>query len=170
MTGTDTTNGFSVPLRERHFDDYIPGLVCTYGSTLISEEDMLAFARQFDPQMIHTDPVAAADGPFGGLIASGWHTSAVMMQILVEHYLNDAVSLASPGVDELRWVKPVRPGDILSVRFTVIRARPSRTKPDRGLIHTAVEVLNQNDDPVMTLTAMNLLLRRPKHMQQSANH
>jgi acyl dehydratase len=104
MTGTDTTHGFSVPLRERHFDDYIPGLVCTYGSTLISEEDILAFARQFDPPTMHTDPVAAAAGPLGGLIASSWHTYAVMMQILVKHDLNDAVSpplLGSTNCDGL---------------------------------------------------------------------
>lgn len=86
---------------------------------------------------------------------------ALMMRILVRYYLNEAASLASPGVDELRWLKPVRPGDVLSLRCTVVQARASRSKPDRGLVHTAIEILNQHQETVATLTMMNLLRRRP---------
>ncbi|MET3708695.1 MaoC/PaaZ C-terminal domain-containing protein [Arthrobacter sp. UYEF6] len=108
-------------------------------------QEIVDFADRFDPQGLHTDTAAAARGPFGGLIASGWHTMALMMRILVRFYLNEAASLASPGVDELRWMSPVRPGDVLS-RCTAVQARPSRGKPDRVLVHTAIEILNQNQE------------------------
>jgi acyl dehydratase len=155
-------DAFTVPVHDRYFEDYTPGIVATYGHIEMTEDAILDFARQFDPQSMHTDPTVAANGPFGGLIASGWHTSAVMMRIIADHYLNSASSLASPGVDELRWLKPVRPGDTLAVRFTVLRAVPSRSKPDRGVVYTGIEVLNQHDDAVMTVTTMNLVRRRPR--------
>ncbi|MGW6056687.1 MaoC/PaaZ C-terminal domain-containing protein [Streptomyces sp. NPDC055189] len=110
---------------------------------------------------MHTDPEAAATGPFKGLIASGWHTASVMMRLYADHYVSKVASLASPGIDELRWIRPVRPGDSLSIRTSIRTARPSRTKPDRGIVHTDIEVLNQHAEVVLTLTAMNLLLRRP---------
>lgn len=160
MTADGTTLGLS-PLEDRFFDDYVPGSVGVFGSEPVSEADILGFAARFDPQGVHTDPAAAASGPFKGLIASGWHTMALMMRILVRYYLNEAASLASPGVDELRWLKPVRPGDVLSLRCTVTQARPSGSKPDRGLVHTAIEILNQNQETVATLTMMNILQRRP---------
>ncbi len=160
MTGDGMVPGL-VPLEDRFFDNYVPGSVGVFGAEQVSEAEILGFAAQFDPQGIHTDAAAAASGPFKGLIASGWHTMAVMMRILVRYYLNEAASLASPGVDELRWLKPVRPGDVLSLRCTVVQARPSRSKPDRGLVHTAIEILNQNQETVATLTMMNLLRRRP---------
>lgn len=163
MTGDGTTLGLA-PLEDRFFDDYVPGSVGVFGAEPVSEVDILGFATRFDPQGIHTDPAAAASGPFKGLIASGWHTMALMMRILVRYYLNEAASLASPGVDELRWLKPVRPGDVLSLRCTVMQARPSRSKPDRGLVHTAIEILNQNQETVATVTMMNLLRRRPGHV------
>ncbi|WP_024476433.1 MaoC family dehydratase [Arthrobacter sp. CAL618] len=150
-----------VPLHDRFFDDYVPGSVGVFGAEPVSEAEILDFADRFDPQSIHTNGVAAANGPFKGLIASGWHTMALMMRILVRHYLNEAASLASPGVDELRWLKPVRPRDVLSLQCTVLQARPSQSKPDRGLVHTAIEIFNQNQETVATLTMMNLLRRRP---------
>ena len=124
-------------------------------------QEIVDFAVRFDPQDLHTDTAAAARGPFGGLIASGWHTMALMMRILVRFYLNEAASLASPGVDQLCWISPVRPGDVLSLRCTVVQARPSRGKPGRGLVHTAIEILNQNQETVATVPMMNLLRRRP---------
>ncbi|MBG6218780.1 acyl dehydratase [Arthrobacter sp. CAN_A6] len=160
MTGDAVTPGL-VPLPDRFFDDYVPGAVGVFGAEPVSEAEILDFAARFDPQGIHTDASAAAGGPFNGLIASGWHTMALMMRILVRYYLNEAASLASPGVDELRWLKPVRPGDVLSLRCTVVQARASRSKPDRGLVHTAIEILDQNQETVATLTMMNLLRRRP---------
>jgi acyl dehydratase len=150
-----------VPVAHRYFEDYRPGSVAIYGPVTMPEEDILAFAVRYDPQPIHADPRAAAAGPFGGLIASGWHTIAVVMRVLVEKYLSHVAALVSPGVDELRWLAPVRPGDVLHVRVTVLEATPSRSKPDRGLVRTVVEARNQRDEVVMRFRAMNLMLRRP---------
>jgi len=161
MTSTESTSDFNTPIQERYFEDYVPGAVYVYGSITVSEEDILRFADAFDTQSIHTDPEAAEQGPFKGLIASGWHTTAVMMRLYADHYLSKVAGLASPGVDELRWVQPVRPGDSLSIRTTVQQARTSRSKPDRGLVHTGVEVLNQRGEVVLTMTVMNMLRRRP---------
>jgi acyl dehydratase len=151
----------STPSRERYFEDYAPGSVEEFGAITVSESDILEFARRFDPQQMHTDPVAAAEGPYGGLIASGWHTAGMMMRLLVEHYLSDASSLGSPGIDELRWLRPVRPGDTLRVRVSVLEATRSRSKPDRGVIRSRVEILNQNAEVVMSVNAMNLIRCRP---------
>ena len=153
-------NFFTVPLAERYFEDYSPGLVAECGAALVREESIVAFAAEFDPHLMHVDPVAALAGPFGGLIASGWHTTALMMRIMVDHYLNERTSLGSPGVDALRWHRPVRAGDILSARFTVLSARGSASKPDRGLVHTRIEVSNQAGELVMSQVMMNLILRR----------
>ena len=150
----------AVPVTDRYFEDYAPGSVCVYGQIAMTESDIVEFARRYDPQPMHTDPVAAARGPFGGLIASGWHTTACVMRVLVERYLSHVAALVSPGIDEMRWKAPVRPGDILRVRVTVLEASPSRSKPDRGLVRTLIEVLNQNDEIVLSMRAMNLLLRR----------
>ncbi|TPQ15638.1 MaoC family dehydratase [Streptomyces sporangiiformans] len=166
MTSSATTPlsdaDFDTPIEHRYFEDYVPGSVYVYGSITVSEEDVLRFAGDFDPQSIHTDPETAENGPFEGLIASGWHTTALMMRMYADHYVSKVASLGSPGVDELRWVRPVRPGDSLSIRTTVRQARVSRSKPDRGLVHTGIEVLNQRGEPVLTMTAMNFLLRRPQ--------
>jgi len=150
----------AVPVTDRYFEDYAPGSVCVYGQIAMTESDIVEFARRYDPQPMHTDPVAAARGPFGGLIASGWHTTACVMRVLVERYLSHVAALVSPGIDEMRWKAPVRPGDILRVRVTVLEASPSRSKPDRGLVRTLIEALNQNDEMVLSMRAMNLLLRR----------
>jgi len=147
----------AVPVEQRYFEDYVPGSVFEYGSITLSQDEILDFARRFDPQFIHTDPVAAAEGPFGGLIASGWHTAALMMRLFVDHYLSHVASMGSPGIDELRWILPVRPGDSLSIRVSVVEANRSRSKPDRGVVRSAVEVLNQNQEVVMSLKAMNML-------------
>ena len=146
---------------ERYFEDFIPGLVQEFGPTVVGEAEIVEFARQYDPQPIHTDPQWARTGPFGGLIASGWHTAALMMRLLVDQYLPSAASLASPGIDELRWLQPVRPGDELRVRVTVIEARASRSKPDRGLLRSRIEVLGPDGSAVMTLIALNMIRRRP---------
>jgi acyl dehydratase len=147
--------------KRRYFEDFVPGSVSEYGPVAISEAEILEFARKYDPQPIHTDPGWASTGPFGGLIASGWHTIALTMRVLVDNYLPGGASLASPGIDELRWVRPVRPGDVFSVRVAVLEARPSRSKLDRGLVRSRIEVLNGEGQVVMTLVALNLLLRRP---------
>jgi acyl dehydratase len=154
------TAHFTVPLADRHFEDYRPGIVAEYGAEPMTEEGIVAFAASFDPHRMHLDPDAALTGPFGGLIASGWHTTAVMMRIMVDNYLNEGTSLGSPGVDELRWHRPVRAGDILSARFTVLSARRSASKPDRGLIHTRIEVENQAGELTMSQVMLNLVRSR----------
>ena len=144
---------------DRRFEDYPVGALFEFGSVSVTQDAIIAFARQYDPQDMHVDPVLAAAGPHGGVIASGWHTMGVMMQMFVAHYLPKN-GLASPGIDEIRWPRPVRPGDILRVRATVTEARRSRSKPDRGLVTAFVEVLNQNDECVLTVRPMNLIRTR----------
>lgn len=146
---------------ERWFEDYRQGAVHRFGAIAVEEEEVLGFARRFDPQSIHTDPDKAKGGPFKGLIASGWHTAGLMMNLYARHYLSECSSIASPGIDELRWPAPVRPGDQLSVQVTIEEARLSTSKPDRGLVRTLIEVLNQNDQVVMSMRAMNMILRKP---------
>ena len=153
-------NDFAAPVDDRYFEDYVPGAVHEFRSVTVTEEEILSFAGRFDPQPIHVDPKYAADGPFGGLIASGWHTAGLFMRMFADHYLSKVASLASPGVDELRWTAPVRPGDTLRVRATVAESRVSRSKPDRGLVRTGIAVLNQDDVTVLTMSAVNILLRR----------
>jgi acyl dehydratase len=146
----------------RYFEDYAPGATAECGSVSIDEASMITFANQFDPQPFHVDPAAAASGPYRGLIASGWHTAALVMRLLVENYLPADASLGSPGLDEIRWPYPVRPGDTLRVRATVVEARRSLSKPDRGIIKTAVEAANQDNRTVMRAIAINFLLVRPE--------
>jgi acyl dehydratase len=151
-----TADGNRVPVNERFFEDFVPGSTAEFGPIEVDEAEVIAFAERYDPQSIHIDAVAAASGPFGGLIASGWHTACLVMRVLVENHLPRDASIASPGLDELRWVWPVRPGDKLRVRTTVVEARRSESKPDRGLVRTKIEALNQDDRVVMSMVAMNL--------------
>jgi len=145
----------------RYFDDYLPGATYDCGSFSVSEDEIISFAKQFDPQPFHVDPEAAARGPFGGLIASGWHTAALVMRQLVDHYLSAQASLGSPGLDEMRWPDPVRPGDTLRVRATVAEVRRSLSRPDRGIMKTVIEAVNQDGRTVMRATATNFLRVRP---------
>jgi acyl dehydratase len=153
--------GMTSPIEDRWFEDYRPGAVYEYGYVTMTEDELLEFAHKYDPQPIHIDPAYAKAGQFGGLIASGWHTSALMMRLLADNYLSKVASLASPGVDELRWPNPVRPGDRLLLRATIVEARESRSKPDRGVVRTRAEMLNQNGDVVLSLVAVNMVAKRP---------
>jgi acyl dehydratase len=146
---------------DRYFEDYVPGVTHDCGSVEVTEADILDFARRYDPQSFHVDAAAAADGPFGGLIASGWHTASLMMRLYADHYLSTVSSLGSPGVDELRWPRPVRPGSVVRLRATVTEARLSRSKPDRGLVRTRVELVDAGDDVVFSASLLNLILVRP---------
>lgn len=146
--------------KPRYFEDFTVGAVYEFGSARVTEPEIVAFARQFDPQTMHTDPEAAAKGPTGGLIASGWHTIAMMMRMYADHYLPEN-GLPAPGVDEVRWLRPVRPGDTLRMRVTIQEARLSQSKPDRGVIRPFSEVLNQRDEVVLTMRPINLVRRRP---------
>jgi acyl dehydratase len=155
---------FAVPVEDRHFEDYVPGAVYEYGHIPVTEAEIVDFARRFDPQYIHVDPERAVQGPFAGLIASGWHTAAMMMRLIVDNFLPKSASLGSPGIDELRWLRPVRPGDVLSVRLSVLEATRSRSKPDRGIVRTLCEVLNEDREVVMSLKAMNIIACRRPHL------
>lgn len=146
----------------RYLEDYVPGLTVDCGSFTMTEPEIIAFAKEYDPQPFHVDPVAAAEGTFGGLIASGWHTTSLMMRQLVEHFVSPESSLGAAGIDEIRWPKPVRPGDTLHVRASVLEARPSSSKPDRGIIKSLAEVTNQHGELVMKLTAINFVRARPR--------
>ena len=144
----------------RYFEDYVPGLTVDCGTFTLSEAEIIAFAKEYDPQPFHVDPAAAAAGPVGGLIASGWHTTSMMMRQLVDHFVSGETGLGAAGIDEIRWPRPVRPGDTLRVRATVVDARRSRSKPDRGIVTSAMEVTNQHGETVMTMKATNLFLTR----------
>ena len=147
-------------MRQKFLDDLVPGETVEFGDMLMTEEEIVAFARAYDPQPFHIDREAAAASMFGGLIASGWHSAAVAMRMCVDHFLSPEASLGSPGVDELRWLKPVRPGDRLRLRVTTLDVTPSRSKPDRGVSRHRMEMLNQSDDVVMSFVAMALLRTR----------
>ena len=153
---------FSTPPEDRFFEDYTVGATYVCGSFTISEDEIIGFATRYDPQVMHVDLGLAAEGPFGEVIASGWHTVACTMRLLVDNFL-PRNGLAAPGVDELRWPRPVRPGDTLTVHATIEQARRSRSKPDRGLVHTLVEVVNQDGGMVMSMKPMNLVrVRHPE--------
>ena len=160
VTRTLSEADFAIPIEDRYFEDYKTGAVYEYGYASVSEEEIVAFAQQFDPQPIHVDLRFAASGPFSGLIASGWHTAGIFMRLFADHYLSRVASLGSPGIDEMRWATPLRPGDSLRLRTTILETRPSRSKPDRGLVRTRGELLNQRDHSALSLVAMNLLRLR----------
>ena len=144
----------------RTFEDFPPGSVFELGSYTVERDELLDFARRYDPQPIHIDEEAAANGPFKGLIASGWHTGSIFMRLFVEGILNDTDGRGSPGVEELRWRHPVRPGDTLTGTVTVAEAYPSERDPTRGTIVTSSELRNQDGVVVMTLRARGLYGRR----------
>ena len=147
---------------ERYFEDFEPGRVFELGSRTVTAEEVVSFAREFDPQPFHVDEEAAAASVFGGLIASGWHTGAMWMRLYVDALLGGAASLGSPGIEELRWLAPVRPGDTLHARLTVLEATPSERRPDRGTIRSRAEMINQDGVTVMSMVARGHFGRRPQ--------
>ncbi len=151
-----------IPAEKRFFEDYVEGSVYEFGSVKVEKKEIIEFARRYDPQPFHVDPDAARATKFGGIVASGWHTAGMAMRLLVENYLPRGSSLGSPGVDQLRWHKPVRPGDSLSVRVMIAETKPSESKPDRGLVRSFVEVMNQRSEVVTSWRGMMVLLRRNK--------
>lgn len=145
----------------RYAEDFPVGVRRELGSTTLVEDEVIRFAREFDPQPFHVDKAAAEQGFYGGIIASGWHTCSLTMRIMVDNYLADAAALGSPGIDELRWIKPVRPGDRLTVYSTVREVKNSTSKPDRAVLTTVTEVENQAGDVVLTMLGKTMMLRRP---------
>ena len=143
-----------------YFEDYQEDTVIEMGPVLVEEDELIEFALRYDPQPMHIDHEAAKKGPYKGLIASGWQTCSLVMGELVKNYFSPSSSLGSPGIDELQWLKPVRPGDRLTVRATILETKRSRSKPDRGLVRTLVEALNQQHEKVVSFKALNFMLRR----------
>jgi acyl dehydratase len=150
----------SIPLKERWFDDFKAGERFEFGAYLITEEEIIEFARRYDPQPFHLDAEAGRASVFGGLVASGWMTGAVLMRMMCDHMIPERSSMGSPGIDELRWLQPVRPGDVLSVRMEVLESIPSRRKPDRGVLRSRFEVLNQHGVTVATMLGMGMYRRK----------
>jgi acyl dehydratase len=143
-------------------DDLEVGMETDFGTTEVSREEVIEFARRYDPQPFHLSDEAAAKTHFGRLAASGWHTCAMAMGVIARHVVaTEQAGLGSPGVDELRWLKPVYPGDTLRVTSKVIEVRPSRSKPEIGSFRSATVVTNQDGVPVLTFTSIVLMLRRP---------
>lgn len=131
------------------FEDFIPGQSVSYGQYKVDKDELIAFSRAYDPQDFHTDEVAARSSFVGELIASGWMTAAIHQRMICDDYLNASSCMGSPGIEELKWLKPVKPGDVLRARRRVLAAKVSASKPDRGVVHVAQEIFNQNDDPVL---------------------
>lgn len=144
----------------RHFEDFAPGQEFDLGTVTVDEEEMISFARRYDPQPFHVDPAAAKDTPFGGLIASGWYTASLFMRLYVDAVLSDADSHGSPGGDELRWLAPVYAGDVLRGKLTVGEVYPSSRRPDRGTAIITGE-LHRGDEPVLRIRFRALFGRRP---------
>jgi acyl dehydratase len=148
--------------KERYFEDYVQGAVYEYGPISIGEAEIVEFGKRYDPQYLHVDKERARHGPYGGLIASGWQTAAMIMRLFVDQFLPDGANLGSPGIEELRWIKPVQPEDRIRARVTVISTRTSRSKPDRGIVETRIDAFNQNDEHIATLRAVNFMRRDEK--------
>lgn len=145
----------------QYFEDYAVGQIYYSGRHHVDKEQIIAFAKQFDPQPYHLDEEAAKKSPFKGLAASGWHTAAITMRLLVDGEFKPAGGILGVGFDQLSWPRPVRPGDDLRVTSEVLEVRPSKSRPDRGLIRVQNTTINQNDEAVQTFTANLIVPRRP---------
>jgi acyl dehydratase len=143
-----------------YWEDFNPGDTAPMGEKTMDQAEMIAFAEVYDPQPFHIDEEAARQSMYKGLIASGWHTVALVMRMMVDSYLNAAASLGSPGVDNVRWLKPVRPGDTIRATRTVVETRPSGSRPEMGLVKSRWEVFNQSDQLVMTMEGYGMFERR----------
>ncbi|WP_455447780.1 MaoC family dehydratase [Natrinema thermotolerans] len=144
----------------RYFEDIEIGTTREFGEYHVTKEEIVEFADQYDPQPFHTDEDAATESAFGELVASGWHTAAISMRLLVDNYLRENAGMGGRGADELRWQRPVRPGDTLSVRTEVVGKRRSESDPRRGYIENDIEVRNQDDEIVLSYTVTGMIERR----------
>jgi acyl dehydratase len=160
LTRCLSSQDFARPVDDRWFEDYSPGAVYEYGWLHVPEQELVSYAERYDPQPIHTDPEFAARGPFGGLIASGMHTIALATRLMIDHYLSRVASMASPGIEQIAFLHPVRPDDRLMIRTVVDAARLSASKPDRGVVRTRVETVNQEHRSVASFVAVNFLRRQ----------
>lgn len=144
-----------------YFEDFKVGESREIGSRTVTEEEIISFATQFDPQPFHVDRDAATQSIFGGLIASGWHTCSMMMRLMVDGFLNQSASMGSPGIDQLRWLKPVRAGDTLTLNLVTLESKPSSSKPDRGVVVSEWRATNQHGELVLTIKGLGMFGRRP---------
>jgi acyl dehydratase len=145
----------------RYFEDFAEGQSVDLGTFTFTADEIVDFAQTYDPQPMHVDAEAGRQSIYGGLIASGWQTATRYMRLLVDTVIRDSASLGSPGMDSLRWPKPVRPGDLLKARFTIVEARLSNSRPDWGIVRSRGEVVNQKEELVMQVEAVNFFARRP---------
>jgi acyl dehydratase len=143
------------------FEDFFEGQEIDLGTRSVSEAEIIDFARQFDPQPFHVDHDAAAGSIYGGVIASGWHTCSMMMRMVVDGLLSRAAGMGSPGLDGVRWLAPVRPGDTLNVRYRTVKVKASNSRPDRGVVWSTWVAVNQHGDTVCAVDGMSMFGRRP---------
>ena len=143
-----------------HWDDFKAGTVAVYGPRLVTREEIVAFAAEFDPQPMHLDETAATATLLGGLAASGWHSCCILMRIIADGFINDSSSLGAPGVDEVRWLKPLRPGTRVRVRTTILETRASNSRPEIGFVKCLFELLDEQDIVLITLTSPLMIRRR----------
>ena len=143
-----------------YWEDFKVGDRTVLGTKTLTEDEIIGFAKQFDPQVFHVDKAKAEQSYFGGIIASGWHTCSIAMRLMCDAYLNDSASIGSPGVDNIRWLKPVRPGDTLRVERVFLESRPSSSKPDIGIVKSRWEAFNQHNEMVMSMEGIGMFLRR----------
>jgi len=148
--------------KKYHFEDFTPGRVWEIDGPTIGKDEIVEFAHRFDPQYFHVDERAAEDSPYGGLIASGWQTVGICMRLICDAYLLQAASLGSPGVNEVRWTKPVRPGDRLSFVSECVERRESRSRPTIGIVTTRSALMNQDGLPVLTMKTVFMVEKRPR--------
>jgi acyl dehydratase len=147
-------------LAKFYYEDFTPGKTIEYGPRLITREEIIAFAAQYDPQPMHLDEEAGRNSLLGGLGASGWHSCGIMMRMICDAFLLDAASLGAGSVDEVQWLRPIRPGDRLTLRCIVLETRTSRSRPELGIVHTRHELYNAHGEHVMTMVAPQMLRRR----------
>jgi acyl dehydratase len=148
------------PLPLLYWEDFSVGSVAEFGPRLVTREEIIAFAAEFDPQPMHMDEDFARTTMLGGLAASGWHTCAIGMRLMADGFILDAASMGSPGIDEVRWLKPVRPGDRLTLRRAILDARPLKSRPEWGLVRFRYEMFNQSGELLMTQENINFFGRR----------
>lgn len=148
-------------IRRWYFEDFHPGQEIELGERTVSEEEIIAFARQFDPQPFHVDREAAGASIYGGVIASGWHTCSLMMRMVVDGLMCSASSMGSPGLDRVRWLRPLRAGDTLKVRYLTTQVKASNSKPDRGVVWSRWTATDQHGEEICTIDGMGMFGRRP---------
>ncbi|MDD9904738.1 MAG: MaoC family dehydratase [Rhodospirillaceae bacterium] len=152
-------------MHTKYLEDFEPGQIFRTRGMSMDESEIMDFARKYDPQPIHTDREAAAEGPFEGLIASGWHTGSMVFRLWVDLGFMEKSSLGGPGIENLRWLVPVRPGDTLHTEVEIIEARPSKSKPDRGILRYITRGINQRGETVITMDSASFLKRRPENAE-----